>query len=256
MNYQKELDLLKLHVPKIYSEVESKNKEVSFKSGDEIVTTTDLYIESNLIKVIIEAFPTDTFLSEEFHKDGLLQNRTWMIDPIDGTSNYAVDLNLYVVQIALYDQNDLALSFIYYPRDNKTYYAIKGHGAYLNDQRITVTDNKKPSNKMLSMVGYTIRNSEKTIYEKLLHYAVTENIKLRMLGSIGLELALASEGIFTMFYTNVKNLWDLAPGVLLAREARALVFNEKGKDYQIGDSHLFLSKNEAFKAKMLESILK
>ena len=172
-----------------------------------------------------------------------------------GQATYAVDLNLYVVQIALYDQNDLALSFIYYPRDNKTYYAIKGQGAYLNDQLMTVNDNQKPSNKMLSMVGYTIKNSEKTIYDKLLHYAGNEHVKLRMLGSIGLELAFTSEGIFTMFYTNVKNLWDLAPGVLLAREAKALVFNEKGKDYQIGDSHLFVSKNEAFKAKILESII-
>ena len=67
MKYVKELNLLKTHVPRIYKEIDNSLKEVSFKSGDEIVTTTDLYIESELIKVIKQDFPYDTFLSEEFH---------------------------------------------------------------------------------------------------------------------------------------------------------------------------------------------
>jgi fructose-1,6-bisphosphatase/inositol monophosphatase family enzyme len=65
MNYLKELELLKTHVPRIYREIDSSLKEVSFKSGDEIVTTTDLYIESELIKVIKTHFPTDTFLTPQ-----------------------------------------------------------------------------------------------------------------------------------------------------------------------------------------------
>lgn len=254
MKYIKELNLLKTHVPRIYKEIDSNLKEVSFKSGDEIVTTTDLYIESELIKVIKQDFPNDTFLSEEFHKDGQLVNRAWLIDPIDGTSNYAVNFDAYVVQIALYDDNDLALSFIYVPSNEKVYYAIKGEGAYLNDRRIHVLDNKKPSNKMMSMVGYTNKNSDKTYYEKLLKFALKNQVKLRMLGSIGLELSITAEGIFTMFYTSVKNLWDLGPGVLLCREAGAILFNESGKPYQLGDTHLFVVKSETYLQDILKSI--
>lgn len=254
MKYQIELNLLKTHVPRIYKEIDNSLKEVTFKSGDEIVTTTDLYIESELIKTIKSVFPNDTFLSEEFHKDGMLINRAWLIDPIDGTSNYAVNFDAYVVQVALYDEDDLALSFIYVPSNEKVYYAIKGEGAYLNDQRIHVLDNKKPSNKMMSMVGYTNKNSDKTYYEKLLKFALKEQIKLRMLGSIGLELAITSEGIFTMFYTSVKNLWDLGPGVLLVREAGALLFNETGQPYQLGDTHLFVVKSENYKTMILKNI--
>lgn len=254
MNYQTELNLLKTHVPRIYQEIDNNLKEVSFKSGDEIVTTTDLYIESELIKVIKKAFPSDTFLSEEFHKDGDLVNRAWLIDPIDGTSNYAVNFDQFCVQIALYDNDDLALAFIYVPSNQKTYYAIKGEGAYLNDQRIHILDNKKPSNKMMSMVGYTNKHSDKTYYEKLLKHALKEQIKLRMLGSIGLELALTAEGIFTMFYTSVKNLWDLGPGVLLCKEAGAILFNEHGHPYQLGDTHLFVAKAETHKNNLLKAI--
>lgn len=254
MKYQTELNLLKTHVKRIYEEIDNSLKEVSFKSGDEIVTTTDLYIERELIKVIKQAFPNDTFLSEEFHKDGDLVNRAWLIDPIDGTSNYAINFDQYCVQIALYDEDDLALAFIYVPYNYKTYYAIKGEGAYLNDQKIHVLDNKKPSNKMMSMVGYTNKHSDKTYYEKLLKHALKEQIKLRMLGSIGLELALTAEGIFTMFYTSVKNLWDLGPGVLLCKEAGAILFNEHGLPYQLGDTHLFVSKSEIHYNHLLKAI--
>lgn len=256
MKYINELNLLKTHVPRIYKEIDNSLKEVSFKSGDEIVTTTDLYIESELIRAIKHVFPKDTFLSEEFHKDGHLVNRAWLIDPIDGTSNYAVNFDAYVVQIALYDEDDLALAFIYVPSNEKIYYAIKGEGAYLNDKRIHVLDNKKPSNKMMSMVGYTNKNSDKTYYEKLLKFALKNQVKLRMLGSIGLELAITSEGIFTMFYTSVKNLWDLGPGVLLCKEAGALLFNETGAPYQLGDTHLFVVKSENYKQDILKSIEK
>lgn len=252
MHYKKELALLKTHVPRLYNEVKHQVKTVSFKEGGDIVTTTDLFIEKHLIEEINKVFPKDTFLSEEFHKDGVLQNRVWIIDPIDGTSNYAVDLDLFVVQIALYDNDDLALSFIYYPAVDKTYYAIKGEGAFINGSKYTANDNKKPSNQMLSMVGITNNKTDKKIYWKLLEYSMNNQYKLRMLGSIGLELAIASEGIFTIFYTNVKNLWDLAPGVLLARESGALLFNEKGETYRITDEHLFVVRNDEFRKIVFE----
>lgn len=256
MKYQAELELLKTHIPRIYHTIDNSLKEVSFKSGDEIVTTTDLFIESELIKVIQAAFPTDTFLSEEFHKDGKLVNRAWLIDPIDGTSNYAVNLDLFVIQVALYDDFDLALAFIYVPSNHKMYYAVKGEGAYLNDKRILVTDNQKPANSMMSIVGFTNKNTSKSYYTKIYQYVFDEQIKLRVLGSIGLELALTAEGIFTLFYTAVTNLWDLGPGILLTREAGAVLFNETGAPYQIGDTHLFVAKTEQHKNQLLQAINK
>ena len=75
-----------------------------------------------------------------------------------------------------------------------------------------------------------------------------------MLGSIGLELSITAEGIFTMFYTSVKNLWDLGPGVLLCKEAGALLFNETGAPYQLGDTHLFVVRSEEHKENILKAI--
>lgn len=97
--YSKELKLLKDVLPKLYQDTLKQTKDIQFKGPEDMVTSSDLYIESNLIKAIKEAFPTDTLLSEEFHSKAELKNRTWIIDPIDGTSNYGVSLNLFVMQV-------------------------------------------------------------------------------------------------------------------------------------------------------------
>ncbi len=245
--YQKELDLLKEAVPRIYEDATKIKKEIAYKEGNEVVTTIDLFIEQKVIDAVLKAFPNDTFLSEEFHKDGLLQNRTWLIDPIDGTSNFSVDLDLFVIQIALYDQGDFVLSYIYHPRNKDTYVAVRNKGAYLNDERYHLKDKKNNRHVLMSLVGITTKDKEKDYYKQLIDYGMSNQTKLRILGSIGLELSLASQGILNVFYSGVTNLWDIAPGILLCRESGTQLFNEHGKDYQLGDKHLFITDNETRK---------
>ncbi len=251
MNYKKELDLLKIEIKRIYNQ--TKNQEILTKSKGEqdIVTSMDLYIEEEIIKAIKKEFPNDFFHTEEFHHETIIKNRTWVIDPIDGTSNYAKNLGLFVVQIALYDQSDIVLSYVYAPELDKTYYAIKGNGAYLNDHPYHVNDHHS-STFMISMVGLSHKKEDKIYYKKIIDYSIEHKYKLRMLGSVGLEIALTSEGIFDLFYTNVTNHWDLYPGILLLREAGAILLNEQGKVYQLDDLNLFACKNEEVKDKLLK----
>src|SRR5690554_1662206 len=244
MNYNNELNLLKTITKQIYEDAILTVKHTSFKGEQDIVTSTDLYIERHLIEKIKLAFPNDFIHSEEYHNKTILKDRTWLIDPIDGTSNYAAHLGLYVVQIALYDKGDIVLSYIYAPSFNKTYYAIKGEGAYLNDKKYHVSDKQDPSNFMISMVGLSHKSSDKTYFKKIIDLSIDHKFKTRMLGSIGLELALTSEGIFNLFYTNVTNLWDLCPGILLVKEAGYILLNEKNEPYQLQDKNLFVCKDQ------------
>lgn len=244
MKYQKELDLIKSITKNIYTEAISHARETSFKGEQDIVTSTDLYIEKQLVSAIKNTFPSDHIHSEEFYNKTTLKNRTWLIDPIDGTSNYAANLGLYVVQIALYDDKDIVLSYIYAPILNKKYHAIKGEGAYLNDKKYHKSDQLDPSNFMISMVGLSHHQSDKTYFKKIIDLSIKHKYKTRMLGSIGLELALTSEGIFDLFYTNVSNLWDLCPGILLVREAGYTLINEKNETYKLQDSHLFVLRDQ------------
>jgi myo-inositol-1(or 4)-monophosphatase len=244
MKYRKELELLKGITKNIYSLSQTLDISSSFKGEQDIVTTTDLYIEKELIKKIKEDFPSDSFHTEEFNSKTLVQGRTWIIDPIDGTSNYASKLELYCIQIALFDEGDIVLSYIYVPEFEKEYYAIKGYGAYKNGIKYNVDSYKTKTNFLISMVGITIRDKDKTYYKKIIDYAMENKYKLRMLGSIGVELSYMSEGIFDLFYTNVTNIWDLYPGILLLKEAGAILVNETGESYSLGDENLFVFKNK------------
>lgn len=246
MKYQNELRVIEENIKKIFEET-SNNFTTENKGEQDIVTSNDLFIERRLTEVIKANFPEDNFHTEEFYNETKLKDRTWIIDPIDGTSNYARGLELFVMQLALFDKGDIVFSYIYVPLFNKTYYAIKGEGAYFNGKRYHLNQEMNGNNIMLSLVGFTHKTPDKTYYHKLLNSAIIHKYKLRMLGSIGLELALMSEGVYDMFYSNVTNIWDLYPGILLLKESGAILLNERMEAYQLQDLNLFVARNEEVK---------
>jgi len=256
MKYQKELELLQKKVPEIFKLTELSQKEVSYKERDEVVTSSDLYIEKELIKAIKKVFPNDHFHSEEYNKLTELKDRTWIIDPIDGTSNYVHHLDLFVNQIAFYDQGEIVLSYINVPRADKVFYAIKGEGAYLNGIRIHTTSSNQP-NMLMSLVGISHKTEkDKSYFYKMLDFAYQNSIKIRMLGTLGYELAAVAEGSFIVLYTDVTNFWDIAPGLLLVREAGGVVLNDKGDEYMMGDQHMFCFCDSSIKDRIIDSISK
>lgn len=255
MNYQEELKLLIESVPSIYAKTEIQERQISYKQRNEIVTSTDLFMETEIIKAIKNKFPNDTIHSEEYNRDTLLTNRTWLIDPIDGTSNYANNLDLFVVQIALYDMGEVVLSYIYLPRLNKTFSALKGQGAYLNGKRISVYKEATQANQLMSMVGLSHQTTkDKFMFKHLIDYSYKNDIKVRILGSLGFEMSAMAEGAFVMLYTDVTNYWDIAPGLLLIREAGGVVVNQTGNKYVMGDPHIFCFCNESIKEDVIASI--
>lgn len=251
MNYTKELNLLEKIVPIIFEQTEKNEKKISYKARNEIVTSSDLYIEQQLIKEILNVFPGDSFHSEEFNKNTVLKDRTWLIDPIDGTSNYAHHLDMFVTQIALHDHGKFVLSYIYAPRVHKTFTAIKGEGAFCNGNRIHTMSDLSMPNALMSLVGISHDpEKDKSMFTKMIAFSQKEHLKIRIIGTMGFEMAHLSEGSFAMLYTDVSNLWDIAPGILLLEEAGGKVLNEKGCPYQIGDHHLFACANEEVALKL------
>lgn len=246
MKYKNELRVIEENIKKIFEET-SNIFTTENKGEQDIVTSNDFYVERRLTEVIKESFPEDNFHTEEYYHETKLEDRTWIIDPIDGTSNYARGLELFVLQLALYDKGDIVFSYIYAPLFDKAYYAIKDEGAYLNGKKFSLNKGMNTNNIMLSLVGFTHKTPDKTYYHKLLNSAIIHKYKLRMLGSIGLELALMSEGVYDMFYSNVTNIWDLYPGILLLKEAGAILLNEKMEEYRLNDLNLFVARNKEIK---------
>jgi myo-inositol-1(or 4)-monophosphatase len=253
--YQEELELLEKNIPNIFLKTESQAKTVSYKQRNEVVTSSDLFIETEIINLIKKHYPNDKFHSEEFNRDTELMDRTWLIDPIDGTSNYVHKLDLFVVQIALFNKNEVVLSYVYVPRFNKTYKAIKNNGAFLNDKRIHVASDTQYSNKLMSLVGLSHQTTrDKYIFKKMIDFSIENGVKIRVIGSIGFEMSALAEGIFTMLYTDVTNLWDIAPGLLLVKEAGGIIVNHQGKPYKLGDQHMFVFSNNEIMEKVIQTI--
>jgi len=255
MNYQAELNLLQNQVPNIYKKTNQLERVVSYKQRTEVVSTTDLYIEREIIKAIKETFPTDTFHSEEFNQDTTIKERTWVIDPIDGTSNYVHRLPIFVVQIALFEQGEVVLAYVYIPSTGKTLYALKGEGSYLDGKRIMVSETSDQPNRLMTMVGLSHHSKpDKRMFMHLIHFTNKHEIKIRILGSLGYALIGMAWGSFVMLYTDVTNLWDIAPGVLLIQEAGGILTNQLGEPYQLGEGHLFAFCDDDIKNQVIESI--
>jgi myo-inositol-1(or 4)-monophosphatase len=255
MKYNEELNMLKTIVPKLFELTEESEKKISYKQKNEIVTSSDLFIEKALIKEIESQFPGDNIHSEEFNRGTELKDRTWLIDPIDGTGNYAHNLDLFVMQIALYDHNEVVLAYIYAPRFKKIFYAIKGEGAFLNGERISVNTDNSMSNSLMSLVGLSHQSKKyKKTFDYLIDFARENALKVRVFGSAGFEMASMAEGIFSVLYTDVSNYWDLAPGLLLITEAGGFVVNELGLNYRLGDKQLFAFGNLEVKDNIMKYI--
>lgn len=244
-------DLLALHKKlksatiKIFNEVEKLKVTINLKDGNELVTNIDLFVEEKLIKFINENFPNDKIISEEFFPlTKYDKNRYWTIDPIDGTSNFANGLDLYCLQVALIEDKEVIYSFIYLPKQDLTFHAFKDNGAYLNDKLIKKEMTKELSNKLLSLVGFS-NNKDK--YFKAINFGRNNSMKIRNLGSAGIELAYTSTGYFTILYSDVKNLWDIAPGYLLARETGCVITNGQGNKYKLGDDEIIVYNNKYIK---------
>lgn len=201
-----------------------KPLEVQFKGKQKShpVTTADYRSEEYLKRVIREKFPQHGILSEE--GGALYQSDSsfiWVLDPLDGTSNFMNGLPLFAVSIGVLWRNQPVVGSIYVPVSHRTtegvYHACLGKGAFFNEERITVAT--EPSGRSLSEIppqfGRQFRLSGKS--RPKAHEA-------RNLGSIALELAMTACGVFQYALFASPKLWDIAAGVLLVKEAGGLVF--------------------------------
>lgn len=195
----------------------------------DVVTSVDYKIEEEIISKINLQFPNDRILSEETKNDTIVSGRTWTIDPIDGTYNYSNNLPLFGIQCSLFENGQLVVCAIYIPVTNEMYYATMGGGAFLNDKRISV--NEVPLEKSVLSLGDFPHSRPNDIIDeqKLLVDIYPRIARIRMFGAASIDFACVASGKTngTILYT--RNKWDIAPGILLCREAGAFVYGDNGE---------------------------
>jgi myo-inositol-1(or 4)-monophosphatase len=219
--------------------------EVSHKGEGrfDLVTSVDYSIEKFIIDRIKQEFPTDDIISEETNNKQLGDSRTWVIDPLDGTVNFSKGFPMYGIQIAFMHNFEPKASVIYLPEFQKEYSALAGHGAYLNGVKLNVKPEVELENAIITMGDFSKSKDyiQKNQYrmEKFNSF-VNEIGKVKMFGSSCYDFACLSQSLSDIFLMFSKNIWDIAPGYLLTKEAGAVISDVDGKPFVFNSSSSIL----------------
>jgi myo-inositol-1(or 4)-monophosphatase len=217
-------------------------------SVKEVVTEYDKMVDELIIRWIRERYPHHSLLTEESgHLNGD-SDWLWIVDSLDGTSDFANSNPLFSVCIAVMHKGELLLGAIYAPAIKEFYLAEKGNGAYLNQRRIHVSQTSKLGQSYLFYCEGGERNRSRTA--GILSKVYPHVMDVRKLGSAGLETAWVAAGKREAYFTTKIEPWDVAPGVLLVREAGGEVTDFKGNPWRLETSDLLFS-NERVHSSML-----
>ena len=210
----------------------NKDLKISNKEGiNNLVTEADHASENAIVKTIREAFPDHFILSEEVGELKTDSDFKWIIDPIDGTVNYAHGIPLCCVSIGLEQKGEIILGAVYNPMLNEFYLAEKGKGAWLNGDRIFVsTKSTVMDSCFVTGFPYTYLdepNGPVQVFERL----IRKGIPVRRLGSAAIDLCWVAAGRFDGFYEHKLEAWDSAAGYLIVEEAGGKVTDFTGKKF-------------------------
>lgn len=201
------------------------------KQRNDYVSEVDRLAEAKIIQILRKAYPSHAILAEESGRNGEDEFQ-WIIDPLDGTTNYLHGIPHYAVSIALRHRDRIEHAVVYDPAKDEMFTASRGAGAMLNNRRIRVSQRASLDGALLG-TGIPFReNQDIDAYMRSLRAFIGPIAGIRRPGSAALDLAYVAAGRYDGYWEASLNIWDIAAGVLLVREAGGLIsdFGE-GNDY-------------------------
>ena len=212
-----------------FNEVE--NLQVSVKGVGDFVSNADRRAEETIRDILMEARPNYGFLGEEGTAiEGKDPTRRWIVDPLDGTSNFLHGLPHWAVSIALEHKGDIVAGVVYDPAKDEMFTAEKGEGAWMNDRRLRVSARRETSEMLLATgIPFGARSG---LPEMMKEFArlLPRTAGIRRWGTASLDLAYVAAGRFDGFWERGLQPWDIAAGMILVRESGGLLG-------RIGEAH-------------------
>jgi len=208
--------------------------KINTKAPNDFVTEVDQAAEEVIIETLLQAYPDHGILAEESGRTR--GNKTsefvWIIDPLDGTTNFIHGFPVYCVSIALAHRGVIQQAVVYDPTRNDLFYATKGRGAYLNDKRLRVSKRTRMSDALIG-TGFPFRKGDNfKRYVKMFEEVMQQCAGLRRPGAAALDLCYVAAGYYDAFFETGLQPWDLAAGSLIVTEAGGLIGNFTGEsDY-------------------------
>lgn len=201
---------------------------VEVKSSNSFVSYVDQQAEKQIVEALKHILPEAGFIAEEGTEDFLGEEYNWIVDPLDGTTNFIHNIGCYAVSIALKRYDEIVVGVVYEINQDECFYAAKGSGAFMNMQRISVSAHTKLADTLIA-TGFPYYDYERAQeYLAFLGHLMKHTRGIRRLGSAATDLAYVAAGRFDAFYEYGLNPWDVAAGALIVQEAGGTVTDFHG----------------------------
>lgn len=204
-----------------------KYKYVKSKGLNDLVSRVDKRSEAIIVKKLKHIFPEAGFIAEE-NSISELKEYNWIIDPLDGTTNFVHGIPCYAISIGLEFKGEVILGVVYEINRNECFYATIKNGSFLNGKKISVSKRKKLSESLIA-TGFPISNFKRlNSYLSALKYFIQKTHGVRRIGSAATDLCYLACGRVDAFFEYNLNCWDVSAGALIVKEAGGIVTDFKG----------------------------
>lgn len=249
-----DLERLARQAGQILHDSYEKDHQVDFKGTIDLVTEVDHASEKYLISEINRLFPGHSFLAEESGASELQNEHLWIIDPLDGTVNYAHGVPFFCVSIAYSYQNQVLLGAVFDPMRDEMFSAERGKGAWVNGRPLKPTS-VAVLQKSLLVTGfpYDLLNTERNNFNYFAKLGL-QSQGVRRLGSAALDLCYIAAGRLDGYWEFALKAWDIAAGGLIAEQAGAIVTNSIGEPDYLKAPHSVVAANPALYPSLIEQL--
>ena len=239
-------------LPEMTKPPEQRTVKVSNKDGwYNLVTDVDKAAEEAILGFLDDAFPNDAIVAEESGSRAGTSGYAWYIDPLDGTRNFASGVSQICVNLALKHNDDIVLGLTFDPVRNELFHAIEGGGAFINGERISITRQTTLQECLLGTdMGY--KGDEGKMLLRMLADMWPGVQSIRMMGSAALGVAYTAAGRFDLYVHHYVQPWDIAPGLLLVREAGGIATDLQGR-FDLPESGCIVASSAAVHALFMQA---
>ena len=223
-----------------------KEKDVKLKSMASLVTYVDQESEAYIVKELKKLIPESGFITEEGSASHSGERFKWVVDPLDGTTNYIHGIAPHSVSIALIEKDDLVMGVVYELGQNEIFYSWKDAPAFLNGKKISVATASRMEDTLIG-TGFPYYDFERADdYIAAMKYLMKHTRGLRRLGSAAVDLAYVAAGRFDGFFEHALHAWDVAAGAFVLKQSGGIITDFNGGENWLFGGEIVASSNNFF----------
>lgn len=230
-----------------------QDKQIESKGNRNLVTEVDLLSEKSILNNIRDEYPDHSILCEESGETENTSEFRWIIDPLDGTTNYAFGIPIFCVSIGLIHNDDVLLGVVYDPMRDELFQAQKGKGAWLNGTPISVSSERNIKTTLIGFdLGYDDTKSKEMLSRA--NSAWNSEVAFRLIGSAALGMTYVACGRMDLYFHRRVYPWDIAAAILMVREAGGEVIRSNGEPANVWDTKIIACSDVNRQASLIETL--